>query len=86
MMTHMLIPKMIARNKRAGIINISSISGSNPIPYISVYSATKAFNDYFSQSIEMEYSYKIDILSVKPLLVESALSKQQKSCTVASRN
>ena len=34
----------------------------------------------------MEYQNKIDILSVRPLYVESNMSKQKKSCTVASKN
>ena len=34
----------------------------------------------------MEYSSKIDILSVKPMYVASNMSKLEKSCTVASRN
>lgn len=32
----------------------------------------------------MEYSNKIDILSVRPLYVETNLSKAKKSCTVCS--
>lgn len=86
LMTHWLVPKMNQREKRSAIINLSSVAGEYPLPYISVYSATKAFNDFFSQAIEMEYSQKIDVLSVKPLYVESNMSKLKKSCTVASRN
>jgi 17beta-estradiol 17-dehydrogenase / very-long-chain 3-oxoacyl-CoA reductase len=77
---------MLKREKRSAIINLSSIAGEYPIPFISTYSATKAYNDFFSQSTQMEYSHKIDILSLKPLVVESNLSKQKKSLTVASRN
>ena len=56
------------------------------MPYISVYSATKAYNDFLSQALEMEYNGKIDVLSVRPMYVESNLSKMKKSCTVASKN
>jgi 17beta-estradiol 17-dehydrogenase / very-long-chain 3-oxoacyl-CoA reductase len=77
---------MLKREKRSAIVNLSSVAGEYPLPFISVYSATKAYNDFFSQSIEMEYSQKIDILSVKPLYVESNMSKMKKSCTVASKN
>jgi 17beta-estradiol 17-dehydrogenase / very-long-chain 3-oxoacyl-CoA reductase len=86
LMTHWLVPKMLKREKRSAIVNLSSVAGEYPLPFISVYSATKAYNDFFSQSIEMEYSQKIDILSVKPLYVESNMSKMKKSCTVASKN
>jgi 17beta-estradiol 17-dehydrogenase / very-long-chain 3-oxoacyl-CoA reductase len=51
MMSHILITKMIQRSKRSAIINISSFSAEHPIPYIANYSATKAYNDFFSQAI-----------------------------------
>lgn len=76
MMSHMLIPKMLLRNKRNAIVNISSFSAEHPIPYIATYSATKAYSNFFSQSIEMEYEHKIDVLSVRPLYVESNMSKK----------
>ncbi len=68
-MSHEAIPRMLKREKRSAIINLSSVAGQYPLPYLAVYSSTKAFNDFFSQSLEMEYSNKIDILSVKPLYV-----------------
>jgi len=86
MMSHLLLEKMLKRDRRSAIINLSSVAGENPLPFISVYSATKAYNDFFSQAIQMEYSHKIDILSLRPMYVESNLSKKKKSFTVASRN
>lgn len=83
-LTHYIIPKFLKREKRSAIINLSSVAGEYPIPFISTYSATKAYNDFLTQAIQMEYSYKIDILSVRPMYVETGLSKMQKSCTVAS--
>lgn len=47
---------MMKREQRSAIINLSSVAGEYPLPYISVYSASKAYNDFFSQAIEMEYS------------------------------
>ena len=85
-MSNYAIPWMLKRKYRSAIINVSSLAGEHAIPYISTYSATKAFNDFFSRSLEMQYSDQIDVLSLRPMLVESNLSKQQKSCTVASRN
>jgi short-subunit dehydrogenase len=46
-----IIPRMLKREKRSGIINISSIMGTMPFPRRSTYCGTKAFNDYFSRSI-----------------------------------
>lgn len=84
MMTHAIVGGMLSREKRSAIINVSSIAGEYPIPFITTYSATKAYNDFFSQSLAMEYSHKVDVLSLRPMYVESKLSKMEKSCTVAS--
>jgi|688.fasta_scaffold186443_2 short-subunit dehydrogenase len=40
-----------------------------PTPYVSNYSATKAFVDAFSKAVSLEYSNHIDILSTRPMLV-----------------
>lgn len=74
-LTHYLVPQLLKRERRSSVINLSSVAGENPIPFISTYSATKAYNDFFTQSIQMEYSHKIDILSVRPMYVATGLSK-----------
>jgi 17beta-estradiol 17-dehydrogenase / very-long-chain 3-oxoacyl-CoA reductase len=80
----LLIPKM--KLSKSAIINLSSFLGENPAPYSSLYSATKAFNTYFSESVSMERGLeKIDILSVRPMFVVSPLSKQEKAFTVPGR-
>jgi short-subunit dehydrogenase len=73
-LTHALLPKLLRREKRSAIINLASVAGENPLPYISVYSASKAYGDFLSQALELEYSQKIDILSVRPMYVESNMS------------
>lgn len=52
-LTHRLLPAMIER-KHGGIITISSMAGFQPIPFASVYSATKAFLTTFSMALEAE--------------------------------
>ena len=54
-LTHRLLPAMIER-KRGGIITVSSMAGFQPIPFASVYSATKAFLTTFSLALEAEVS------------------------------
>ena len=44
------------------------------VPYLDVYSATKAFNDSFSKNIAVEYSDKIDCISYKPGYVKTLMS------------
>jgi short-subunit dehydrogenase len=79
-----MLPIFLKRERRSAIINLASVAGEYPIPFIATYCATKAYNDFFTQAIQMEYSHKIDILSVRPMYVATGLSKMEKSCTVAS--
>lgn len=85
-MSNYAIPHMLRRDKRSAIINVSSFSAEHPCPYVTNYSATKAFVDSFSQALSLEYENQIDILSLRPMYVESNMSKQRASFTVASRN
>ena len=44
--------------RRGAIINISSDSGLTPEPFLAVYSATKAYLDFFSRALQSEYEDK----------------------------
>ena len=44
--------------RRSAIINLSSVAGQRPLLYLSPYSATKAFNDFFSRALHLEFSEK----------------------------
>jgi len=48
-----LLPSMIER-RDAGIINVSSMAGFQPVPYATLYSATKAFLTTFSMALREE--------------------------------
>lgn len=85
-MSNYAIPHMLKRERRSAIINVSSFAAEQPSPYVSNYSATKSFVDSFSRALSLEYSDHIDVLSFRPMLVESNMSKQQASLTVATRN
>ncbi len=52
-LTHHLLPGMIER-RAGGIVQVSSITGFQPIPYVAVYSATKAFITHFSLALAEE--------------------------------
>lgn len=54
-MTQLVLPEMVSRKKGA-IINIASSLALSPAPYVTVYSASKAFVDYFTQGLRVEYS------------------------------
>jgi len=54
-LTHRFLPQMRAR-KSGTIINVGSMAGFMPIPYMGVYAATKAFVSSFTQAIAEENS------------------------------
>jgi short-subunit dehydrogenase len=50
---HAFLPGMVERD-RGAVINVSSLGGFQPAPYLAVYAATKAFTLSFSQSLAGE--------------------------------
>jgi short-subunit dehydrogenase len=65
-LTYSLLPGMLGRRQK-GIINISSTAGFQPIPFASVYSATKAFVTAFSLALEQELrSAGVTVVTVCP--------------------
>lgn len=78
-MIFIVLPWM--EKKRKGVIlNISSITGSYPSPFLSGYSASKAYMDFLSRALQMEYrDHGIIIQSVLPGYVMTKLSKKRKT-------
>ncbi|XP_073510591.1 very-long-chain 3-oxoacyl-CoA reductase-B-like isoform X1 [Phyllobates terribilis] len=73
-MTAIVLPKMVQRRKGL-IINVSSQAGAHPYPIMTIYSATKAFLDYFSRSLYIEYKSKgIMVQSVLPMVVSTNMA------------
>src|ERR1700730_17421718 len=65
-LTYSLLPRMLERQQK-GIINISSTAGFQPIPFASVYCATKAFLTAFSLALEQELrSAGVSVVTVCP--------------------
>ena len=58
--------------------------GDMAYPFITMYAATKAFNKEISNAISVEHPF-IDVMCLKPMFVESPLSKQKKGFGVPSR-
>lgn len=52
-LTHAFLPAMLERQS-GGVINVASIAGFQPIPYLTVYAATKAFVISFSVALREE--------------------------------
>ncbi|XP_072278320.1 very-long-chain 3-oxoacyl-CoA reductase [Pyxicephalus adspersus] len=77
-MTRLVLPGMLERSKGV-ILNVSSASGMYPVPLLTVYSATKAFVDFFSRGLHAEYCNKgITVQSVLPFFVATKMSKIRK--------
>ena len=52
-LTHHVLP-MLLEGGRGAILNVSSIAGLIPLPHMSVYAATKAYVNSFSDGLRME--------------------------------
>jgi serine 3-dehydrogenase len=68
--THLLLPRLIER--RGGIINISSISGSYPYRGGNVYGGTKAFVTQFSQNLRVDlHGTGVRVTSIEPGMAQT---------------
>ncbi len=52
-LTYLLLPQMV-KERRGAIINVSSTAGFQPVPYTTVYAASKAFVTSFSLGLQEE--------------------------------
>lgn len=86
-LTHKFLPLM-RQNCSGTIINIASIAGFQPMPYISVYAATKAFVINFSQALWAENKdYGVRVLVVCPGPTETEFFNEAKfPPTIAAAN
>lgn len=65
-MSMFMLPRLIARESRSAMINVSSIVYYSPGGMVPVYSATKSYNYALSESIRDAHSDKLDVLTVCP--------------------
>jgi short-subunit dehydrogenase len=74
-LTHLFLRPMLDRGT-GDIINVASIAGFLPMPYLSVYAATKAFVLSFSEALWAEAKDQgVNILALCPGPTESAFFK-----------
>ena len=65
-LAHGFLPPMVERG-RGGIINVASTAGMQPLPYESVYAATKAFAISFTDALHAELRGSgVRVLAVNP--------------------
>mmetsp|Transcript_13793 Transcript_13793/g.12225 ORF Transcript_13793/g.12225 Transcript_13793/m.12225 type:complete len:286 (+) Transcript_13793:104-961(+) len=84
MLTSFLINKLLSRNKKSAIINVSSLSNYIPCPYIGTYPASKRFMSLFSYYLNDNYGDKIDIQDLCPLFVSTKINNFRKGDDVIS--
>jgi len=65
-LAHRVLPGLLAR-RSGGIINVGSTAAFQPVPYMAVYGATKAFVLSFSEALHEEYrSHGVTVLALNP--------------------
>ncbi|XP_045135817.1 inactive hydroxysteroid dehydrogenase-like protein 1 [Portunus trituberculatus] len=74
-MTKLVLPGMLKRG-RGAIVNLSSTASTVPVPLSGIYSATKAFVNFFSRALEFEYRNSgITIQTLIPSYVSTNMTK-----------
>ncbi|MDX8395993.1 MAG: SDR family NAD(P)-dependent oxidoreductase [Mariprofundaceae bacterium] len=63
-LAHALLPRLI-RNQ-GFIINVSSLAGETPLPYMSTYAAAKAGMTYWSEALRMELEGQVRTVTLAP--------------------
>jgi short-subunit dehydrogenase len=72
-LTHAFVPALLERSPGAAIINVASTAGFQPLPYMAVYGASKAFVLSFSQALAEEYRTRgLCVLALCPGATETA--------------
>ena len=65
--THFAVRKMLSQSTGGKILNIASIAGLQPVPYMAVYAATKAFVLSLSEALHYELrSTKVSLTALLP--------------------
>jgi short-subunit dehydrogenase len=83
-LTKALLDRMLAREKRSGIIVMSSGLGSAPIPGVLTYSMSKSFSSYLAEGLNIELKHKIDCLSYQCGEVSTKLIGSKRGMSVVS--
>jgi short-subunit dehydrogenase len=78
-LTHAFVPHMAARGQGA-VINLGSVAGFQPLPYMAVYGATKAFVLSFSEALSVEYrEHGVRVLALCPGVTDTAFLKETRA-------
>lgn len=75
MLTRKIVPQM-KRARRGAIVNIGSGSALQPMPYLTVYAATKKYVTFFTQALEQELAeHNVTVQLVLPMFVATKMNE-----------
>ncbi|MFZ0490345.1 MAG: SDR family NAD(P)-dependent oxidoreductase [Salegentibacter sp.] len=80
LLTHQLLPNLL-RQKKAYVLNVSSLAAKSPIAYKTVYPASKAFVHNFTRSLQNEFSespVSFSVLNPGPMKTNQDVSERFK--------
>jgi len=78
-MCQMILPTMVARDKGI-IVNVASIQGWRPMPWLSAYSASKACVSFLSECLSTEHnSMGVRIQCLFPVIVATKMTHYDKA-------
>ena len=80
-LSHLFIPDMISKGE-GGVINVGSVASLTPVPYSSVYAATKAY--VLSLSEGLRYEYRKSNIRIMALLPGATVSNFGQVATAKS--
>src|SRR5262249_46575224 len=84
-LTSQLLPQLVQR-KRAGIINIASVTGFQPMPFWTTYAASKAFILSFTEGIAYELKDSgVRVLAICPGMMKTELYEASDSRELSER-
>ena len=83
-MSLFLVPKMLERESRSAVVNVSSVIHFTPMGNLVMYSATKSYNYIFSQNLALSYPKKIDVLTVTPAGTKSQMYSGRYSFSITA--
>jgi len=63
-LTHALLPELL--KNRGFLINVSSLAGECPLPYMSTYAAAKAGLSYWSEALRTELHGRLSVVTLAP--------------------
>lgn len=64
MLAHALIPTL--KRNQGFMINVSSLAGETPLPYMATYAAVKAGMTFWSEAVRVEHQHELRVVTLAP--------------------